>query len=295
MKRRDFTRSFGRAYDGPRLRNPFFAAPTPAKAVKYLMLGLVISAVVGIPIVFVYAPFMRYRDLQINGLTTLDSAQVTSTIDESLNRRRLLIIPGRHLFFASKEGIVVALNAKFHFAELALRRDGRTLVIDARERITEIAWTAAGKTYFVDLAGVAVRDATPEALAMIAARRTSAADVPVAPGVQPTMPIIDVDGESDKGVGSVVIDADHLQRILAIDAALRTRGVKPLVYTLATANAAWLTLTTEGGPSLLFDITVAQDDALAMYDAFIREKNGDVSRLLYIDLRFGNHVYIKER
>lgn len=295
MKRRDFTRAFGRTYDGPRLRNPFFAARTASRAVKYLLFAVMLASIGGLPAVLVYAPFMRYATIEVRGLTTLSANDVAATVDEVMHRRRALVIPGRNIFFAHTDTIAERLNAQFHFAALTLHREGRVLVVTVQERITEIAWTVAGKTYFIDLAGVATRDATPEALATIAARRANAAEVPYAPGVQPTMPIIDVRTGSETTLGSTVITADRLAHILATDSSLRVRGLLPLVYTIDTSTTPWLTVTVANGPSLLFDITAAPEGALAMYDAFADDRSGDLSSLLYIDLRFGNHVYSKNK
>lgn len=295
MKRRDFTRAFGRTYDGPRLRNPFFAARTASKAVKYLVLVAVLAGIVGLPLVLVYAPFMRYETVQVHGLTTRNPDDVTATVNDVLSHPRALVIPGKNIFFANTNAVADKLNEQFHFEQLAIQREGRTLVVTAQERITEIAWTIAGKTYFVDLAGVAARDATPEALATIAARRANAAEVPYAPGVQPTMPIIDVRTGNEVTLGSTVISADRLAHILATDSGLRVRGLLPLVYTIDTSATPWLTVTVANGPSLLFDITIAPESALTMYDAFADDRNGDLSGLLYIDLRFGNHVYSKNK
>lgn len=295
MKRRDFTRSFGRAYDGPRMRNPFFAAPVVSKAAKYLVAAAIAGVVVGIPLVLVYAPFMRYDAVQVDGLTTLNVDEVTAAVNTSLYHRRMWVIPGRHLFFANTNAIAGSLHTQFHFETLALRREGRTLVLDAQERITEIAWTVANKTYFVDLAGIAARDATPEALAMIAARRAHSAEVPTAPGIQPVMPIVDIREGAEVALGSTVVHADRLGNILALDRELRARSFSPISYTLDAGDTPWLTVSMLENPSLLVDITTTPDSALMMFDAFAHDRNGDLSALLYIDLRFGNHVYSKNK
>lgn len=295
MKRRDFTRAFGRNYDGPRLRNPLFAAPSASKAVKYLMLMGILVVVVGIPASLIYAPFVRYETVRVHGLTTINADDVMFEANTVLGHRRALIFPGRNIFLANTTAIAERLNARFHFERLVMHREGRVLVVDAQERITEIAWTVANNTYFVDLMGVAVRDATPEALAMIAARRANATEVPLAPGVQPTMPIIDVRAGSEVTLGNTVIAKDRLEHILALDGELRTRGLVPLVYTMETGATPWLTVSIHDKPSLMFDITTTPDTPLTMYDAFVHDRNGDLSALLYIDLRFGNHVYSKNK
>ncbi len=295
MKRRDFTRSFGRAYDGPRMRNPFFAAPVVSKAVKYLVMTAIGGVIVGVPLVLVYAPFMQYDTVQVNGLTTLSIDEVTAMVNTDLNHRRMLVIPGSHLFFANTETIAENLDTQFHFETLTLRREGRALVIDTQERITEIAWTVADKTYFVDLMGIAAREATPEALVMIAARRAHSAEIPIAPGVQPVMPIVDIREGDEVVLGTVVIPVERLANILALDRELRARSFSPITYTLDASDTPWLTVSLLEQPSLLVDVTTSPDNPLAMLDAFSRDRNGDLSVLLYIDLRFGNHVYSKNK
>ena len=295
MKRRDFTRSFGRAYDGPRMRNPFFAAPVVSKAVKYLVMTAIGGVIVGVPLVLVYAPFMQYDTVQVNGLTTLSIDEVTAMVNTDLNHRRMLVIPGSHLFFANTETIAENLDTQFHFETLTLRREGRVLVIDTQERITEIAWTVADKTYFVDLMGIAAREATPEALVMIAARRAHSAEIPIAPGVQPVMPIVDIREGDEVVLGTVVIPVERLANILALDRELRARSFSPITYTLDASDTPWLTVSLLEQPSLLVDVTTSPDNPLAMLDAFSRDRNGDLSVLLYIDLRFGNHVYSKNK
>lgn len=295
MKRRDFTRSFGKSYDGPRLRNPLFAVREISKSTKYAVLTCGVVLLLGIPALFVYAPFMRYSDIRVQGLTTIAESDVTAVVHSVTDKRKWFVLPGAHIVLIKTNAIVDALDAQFHFATLSLYREGRTLVVDARERITEIAWTVAGKTYFVDLTGVAVREATTEAIATIAARRAHVNDIPLAPGVQPTMPIIDVREGTEPGLGAAVIDTDRLAHILTLDAALRTRGLSPIAYTLDTASTPWLTVSVLEHPSLLVDIVSAPDTAMLMYDAFVHGRDGGIATLAYIDLRFGDHVYSKER
>lgn len=295
MKRRDFTRSFGKSYDGPRLRNPLFAVREISKPTKYAVLTCGVVLLLGIPALFVYAPFMRYSDIRVQGLTTIAVSDVTTAVHSVTDKRKWFVLPGAHIILLKTDAIVDVLDTQFHFATLSLHREGRTLVVEARERITEIAWTVAGKTYFVDLTGVATREATTEAIAMITARRAHVNEIPLAPGVQPTMPIIDVRDGAEPALGATVIDTNRLAHILALDAALRTRGLSPIAYTLDTAATPWLTVSVLEHPSLLVDIVSAPDSAMTMYDAFVHGRNGNIATLSYIDLRFGDHVYSKEK
>ncbi len=276
------------------MRNPFFAN-APKKIAAWLFAAALVLIVVGVPLVLLFAPFMHYRSVEVSGLTTIASEDVISIVEPMLNAHRWLVFPANHIFFTNTQKVSVALNTQFHFDNLSLHRDGRTLIIDAKERITEVAVTINATTYLVDLNGVAVSGASSETLRMIAARRTNAVEIPTARGIQPTMPIIDVTGTFDVALGSVIIDATRLSHILALDDGLRTRNLLPLVYTLDTQQSPWLTVGVQNAPSLLVDISVSPEVAMVMYDVFVKENATNMPNMAYIDIRFGDHVYSKNK
>ncbi|MBI1908526.1 hypothetical protein HYS28_03920 [Candidatus Uhrbacteria bacterium] len=294
MKHRNFTRSFqAHAYSGRKLRNPFFSHE-PRRIPRGIVLAVFLAIVVGAGSLFLFAPFLAYRDVRIDGLTTLSVDDVRATVETTLDKRRLLVIPGRHLVFAHRGRIEHDLQAAYNFASLTLRREGRTLVIDAKERITQVAWISAGATSLVDLTGIAVSEASEEAKAQITARVANAADVPFAPGLQPTMPIIEnLKGETVT-LGQPVLSSLMLERILTLDAALRDRELVPLRYTVEEASSPWTTAETSD-TAILVDLTLDLTETLAMFDAFRHGSEQPLASLEYVDLRFGNHVYIKSR
>lgn len=294
MKHRNFTRSFSaQSYTGRRLRNPFFSHE-PRKVPIFLFLAIFSIVAIGIVCTVIYAPFFRYREIRVEGLTTLSPEQVSAAANEILDRQRLFIIPGRNIFFAGHNDIEQSLMSTYTFAELALKREGRTLVITAEERITQIAWINENKTYLVDLVGIAVSEASAEATAAINARRNGAGEVPFAPGLQPTMPLIINLSPQEVIIGQSVIAEVTLGRILQIDKELRARQLLPISYSFENNTAPWTTVDTNQ-TALLIDVTKDLTETLASLDAFRHERDEPLEQLLYIDLRFGNHVYIKTR
>lgn len=241
---------------------------------------------------FLYIPLLQYREIRIEGLTTLSTEDVTRTAAEVVDSRRLLIIPGRHVVFMHGKKLTASLMTAYNFADLALRRDGRTLVISAQERITQIAWASGESLSLVDLAGIAVSEANPEVRASIDARKGGAGDAPPAPGLQPTMPIIEDAKAGPVVLGATVLSAEKIARILELDAALRQRSIPPRSYLLDDAGAAWMTVRTDS-VSLLVDLGTSVPDTMAMFDAFRSERSDGLETFSYIDLRFGNHVYIQ--
>lgn len=294
MNHRNFTRSSSaRSYSGRRLRNPFFSHE-PRRIPPLFALAAIVFVSLGIIACIVYAPFFRYRDVRVEGLTTLTQDAVASTAWQVLDKRRLLVVPGKNILFANRDRIERDLLQTYNFASLALRREGRTFVVTAEERITQIAWLSGDKTYLVDLTGIAVSEASAEAKAAIDARRNGAQDVPFAPGLQPTMPVIIDESAQEVTLGQSVLAGVTLERILQLDKALRERTLVPEAYTLETPTAPWITVGT-AATALLIDITKDMGETLATFDAFRHERNEPLEQLLYIDLRFGNHVYIKSR
>lgn len=295
MIRRDFTRLQGKSYAGPRLRNPFFDR-TPSRLTKIVVLGGLIIVPIAALSVLLYAPFMQYGDVRIEGLTTLTIDEVKVFTEEQLHRRIAFVLPGTNIVLARREAIADALRERFSFQEVAVTGTGRTIVVTAKERISEVAWMTGGATYLLDLHGNAVREASAEALAMLQARLAQAADVPSASGIQPTMPILLDESGAAVEVGTMVANEEVLGDILALDELLRTRAMWPVRYRFSTVATPWVSVDLTNGVSLLLDLQSGEPDVSMRYlDAYLAEQQPDLAQIASIDLRFENHLYIKHR
>ncbi len=297
MKHRNFTRSFHvRSYSGRRLRNPFFSHE-PTQYNPILVVTGVIAVFLLLAAGFLYAPFLRYDNIRIDGLTTLSADTVRQTAESIVDHQKFLIVPGNHVIFLPHRTLIQTLNTQYNFANLVLEREGATLVIRTEERITQIAWIAGDVTYLVDLAGIAVSEADEATRLAITARQTvQAADAVAtqAPGLQPTMPVLVNSNADPVTLGQTVFSADKLANILILDKALRERGIIPLDYTFDEAQAPWTTVRTATA-GLLIDVTKDIVEALTMFDAFRDEREESLDTLRYIDLRFGNRIYIHQK
>lgn len=294
MQHRNFTRvAHAKSYAGGRLRNPFFDHE-PRRVNPWLLLIGVSVLSLSLLATFLYAPFLQYNQLEIAGLTTLSANEVESTANEVLNHNRWLIVPGRQLFLMNSAQLIKKLNTKFNFANITLHRTGRRLSINAVERITQVTWLTGDKAYLLDLSGLAVAEASPALLAEVIARKDGAASIPVAPGVQPTMPIIINSKAEEVVLGQVILDVTRLTNILILDSALRERGLLPHSYVFDNAAQPWLTVRTEA-ITLLIDVTQNVTEAMNMLDTYRAQGDTSFTTLKYIDLRFGNHLYIQTK
>lgn len=294
MQHRNFTRvAHAKSYAGGRLRNPFFNHEPRQINPWLLLIGAGIISL-GLFAGFLYLPFLQYDQLNITGLTTLESSEVESTVNGILEHNRWLIVPGRQLVFMNSARVIKELNSKFNFASIELSRAKRQLSIKAVERITQVTWLSGAKVYLLDLSGLAVAEASPEIVANVIARKDSAVEVPIAPGVQPTIPIIINAKDEVVTVGQSILDVSRLTNILLLDSSLRDRGLVPRSYTFTDAGQPWLTVQTDS-VSLLVDVTQGIVQAMSMFDTYRTQGDVSFTTLEYIDLRFGNHLYIQTK
>ncbi len=294
MQHRNFTRvAHAKSYAGGRLRNPFFSHEPRHINPWFILVGVAIVSL-GLLATFLYVPLLQYNQLEIDGLTTLSPADVESTVNGVLNHNRWLIVPGHQIFLLNSSRVIKELNAKFNFASVSLHRSGRHLVIAAVERITQVTWLTGDKAYLLDLSGLAVAEASPEVLVNVQARKDGAATIPSAPGVQPTMPIIINNKAEEVVLGQGILDVTRLTNILMLDSALRERGLLPRAYVFDDTTQPWLTVQTDS-ISLLVDVTQNISEAMSMFDTYRTQGNTSFTTLKYIDLRFGNHLYIQTK
>ncbi len=293
LTHRNFTRvAHARSYAGRRLRNPFFSHEE-RHLNPWLVLAGSCALGLGLLAAFFYLPFLQYNQVTVNGLTTLSADDVSTTVNGIIDHHRWLIVPGRQLFLMNSQRLTKELDAKYNLASLNLHRHGRTLVIDATERITQVTWLSSSKMYLLDLSGAVVSEASPEVMANVSARQTGSDAPPAAAGIQPTMPII-VDAQAAAvELGQSILDVTRLTNLMILDDSLRSRGLTPLYYTFDDRSQPWVTVTTKQ-VTLLVDVSQNVTQAIGMFDSY-QKQSPSFTTLAYIDLRFGNHLYIKNK
>ena len=80
---------------------------------------------------------------------------------------------------------------------------------------------------------------------------------------------------------------------ITLDEALRNRLIEPIVYQLDVNQTSWTRVKTTQGIDLLFDGLEDIEAQLAVLDIVLDEYQQSLSESEYIDLRFGNRVYVK--
>lgn len=300
MKRRNFLKSqHVRQYKAERYKNPYNRNRKQFKGLKKVLIVLgVIVGIAAIPVLFFQLDLLRIHNVEIDGLASISNEEVTAVVQTHLDGKRFGILPQNHRFFFNKKQLRHDLQNEFFFEELAIETGKQqTLHIWAKERVTSLVWLTGDQAYFLDLEGVITRELT-EAEKNPIRERIGVAQVELPEGevnasLLPTMPIIEDASDSGIALRQRIFNSENTESIITFDQGVRSQILEPFLYVIDDPSVSWMTLHTKNGFYLQFDPTLDVQDQLSMLQVVLLEYNDKLDELNYIDLRFGNHVFVK--
>ena len=292
LKHRNFLRAWhAKQYDGRPRKNPFFPdrESIPRFKVLVFMIGGGALLVGGISL-FIFAPIMSVQAVTIQGLTTIAPSEVEQVVHEQRAKRRWFIAPQNNAYLLDKEAIAMTLEQRFQFESLSVERKGREVIISAKERILEVALQSGGKTFFLGIDGTLVREASPEESRALDVRlgKITLGEGESLPHLQPTMPIlIDLSASEHP-----VLSSDRVHDVLDLNERLLARNITPSTYTFTNFNEPWTRVQSTQSYAILIDITQNLTTQLELLDVILHQTTDPIP-YEYIDVRFGDHVYVK--
>lgn len=302
-KRRNFFKhEHIRSYKGRKFRNPYFKHDQNNNSWQRILAVIIfiISFCIAFYWVF-YGGLWRIQHISVQGLTTLDPAEVQETVWQDIHRQQIRFSRSDHRFFVPVNRLEKLLNAKYDFAELELQVKGDTIQILATERITEVIWRVDRSFYFLDLAGLIMRELRPPEVNTILERLHMGTSVPsdgseiaFAP-LQPTMPIIEDKSRSEVNPNQIMLSGETPLNLLAFDQAVRALSIEPTIYEIEKPNELWLTVKTAQGFDILFDgVGDPELQANSLHAVLQKPEYRDrLPEIQYIDVRLGDRVFVK--
>lgn len=300
MKRRNFLKSqHVRQYKAERYKNPYNRNRTKFKGLKKALIALgVLAVLAGIPVLFFQLEVFRIKHIEIEGLASVPNEDVSAVVQAHLDTTRYGVLPQNHRFFFNKKQLHHDLQNSFFFEELTIEKGKQqTVHIWAKERVTSLVWLTGEDAYFLDLEGVITRELT-EAEKNPIRERLGVPQVELPEGevnasLLPTMPIIEDKADAGIALRQRIFNNETTNSIIAFDKGVRSQILEPFLYVIEDASTTWMTLHTRNGFYLQFDPTLDVEDQLSMLQVVLLEYNDRLEELNYIDLRFGNHVFVK--
>lgn len=294
-RRRNFLRSYHfKRYQARRFRNPYFQhqqKPSAWRARLFFLLGTVLLGALFYLLAF--APFWMINEIKVEGLQYMSSTPVEALVTEQMNRRRWIFFSERHPWFLDDQAITERLYTQYAFETISTVTSGRTLVITLKERVSQIVWFIADQGYFVDLQGVIIRAlSADEAEALRLSGPVVEGPFPFQDRLRGLARIINEDGTVPTA-GEVVLVTNGVQKIIEMNAALIVNNLTPDHFAVERATAAWARADLREGFSVLFDLTTNVDEQILNLMTVLQQDVKNRETLEYVDVRFGNHVYVQ--
>ena len=279
-------------YKKSRYENPLFAHKKEKKSwKKFLIAPILIFVLIILIWGLMVIPWLRVKTIDINGLVTIYPDSIEESTWNYISNPVLGILPGEHVWFIRLEKLQEALKDEFQLKTIEVSHDGRTVNIEASERITRAVWVTNGKMYFLDAEGVVIRELLELERAEVELQIN--AQITPSQSLQSTVfTIWDLDNHiielEQQVVSSVIISS-----VKKFDQLMRGTSVQPISYIIDHKDEVWLTITSTLGVDIYFNGVGDAQEQFENLQLIIEEYGESVHDLEYIDLRFGNRVYVK--
>jgi hypothetical protein len=271
----------------------------PKRTFRYYFVPIfVVLVLLGIPFFFSYASFFSIQEIRIEGLTTVVPSDVENFARIELDRKRLGLFPQKSTFFLHKKRLQERVQSEFSFSETSVTLYHRELVISASEPIAEIIFLNQATYFFLDLTGGIVAPLNASERNGIRMRlglpvETAEDELVTMRPIQPTTPVISNTLQEDILSGEPIFTSEEVSTILFFDDEIRRLGIGILQYEIEGTGSKWLRAQTELGIAILFELTVPVPDQIETLTVVLDQYSDQLSELEYIDIRFGNHVFVK--
>ncbi len=284
-----------RDYQKKDYRNPFFPklkAKKSHRGKKFAFILIILIIIIGL--YFLNASdYFTIKDIQISGNETISENAIKTIIQQQLEKRRFLFFRQSNIFFFNSRQAKKELKNNYFFEEVKIKRKFfDTLTVNVREKITAIVWLTEGKSYFLDLDGIAIKEIKAEDLVVQPGKEgTESMRARVSqegyPGVydQSNSPVTIGQNVINKGLADFIV---KLTELINTQADFETSH-----YTISSPFAEQITLVTTEGWQAHFRTTNPADLQANRLFLILSQKVEDRSKLEYIDLRFEEKIFYK--
>jgi cell division septal protein FtsQ len=263
--------------------NPLFVhkkkKPLPSK-IKILV--IVFASIVPVCIFFwlvFYSRYLRITDISVKGDVESIEARIRTELQDMFGWKKMLLPYNRNIITFDSDALREKLQSGYYFSELSIQKKYfHGLWVSFKLKPYSLVWQEDGKTYYIDA----------EARVIEGADNFNPQDNPY--------PVIENQSGAKMENRLIASHSELIKFVDAIDRSMRSSGLDQLKVDRYVADAKINAVTCRfaTGPQVYFNITADPEQQFGKLASVINSKDwAQVSKKQYIDLRFGDMVYIK--
>lgn len=225
-----------------------------------------------------FTPAFAITSIQVQSGIALPADTISQIVQAQLNSTRLHIFPQSNLFAFDADTLGKQLQERFALEHVTVSRNRpHTLMVTVSEKPREAIWSAQGKFYALDISGVVQGE--------IAAPQNT------------TIPVIYDQSGGDIAEHAQIIDPIMLQFIARLLHDPTIEPMQPQFVLMTNPKSSELMIKVKEGWKLHLTKDASLESQLANLNLTLShsvtpEKR---SKLEYIDVRFGEKIYVKYR
>ena len=293
MRRRNFLKSHhARKYDSRRFKNPYAKKQKRSwnGILKMSLIALIVF--VGIPFALFKLPFFYTNSITVEGSITLQPTHIESFVDSELQSKRWNVVPQNHIWFINEASLREKILNEFALDNATVTRNGRSVHVLVEERITSLIWASGEVLYFVDQNGLVVRELSEDELNDVRSLLYGEGERTFVIQSDDVFIVFEQSGGDVSQNGKVLYE-EGVETLSVINAEIGRYLIEIESIESEHALSDWVTLNIRGGLDIYLSLEADPYDQLANLEVVLDEYQGGVGDIEYIDLRFGNRVFVK--
>ncbi len=257
-------------------KNPYFRGPKKKTRLRLILSGLGIGlALFGTLFLFLFNGF-AIKHISIRGVEASSRESFQKHVSDYLDKKQYGFFQNTNRFLFSQQDLNTVLKEFFKFDQMHIERKKNTLTINVSERSSRFIWSSNKLNYFSDENGVILKQEE------------------LLPGTTPLKLPLFVDRNNiPVHIGDTTLSSDEVKNTFRFHELIKTMRIEPKETQVDRLAGKWIGVVTDLGYTILFDATGNVDEQAGRLEVLLKDTVKDQSKLKYIDLRFGDHVYFK--
>lgn len=232
-------------------------------------------------------PQFKISQIDVTGITCLDKAVVQQEISAELNQRTAIFFSRGNKFLFSPRQLEDRLTNNLPINKVEISVDGPTLHVTIQEDVVMMLFQSAGTWLLVDLDGHVLRTLSADEAANV--------DQPLEPPALPLdkIPKVQLSETVPPELKEAIYPTHLLTALGDLDQGLKAAGLTPHRYLLDKRKDTWLSVDlNEKDYAVYIDLEHPIEAQLQTFNSIISQGE-ELAGMSYLDLRFGNRVYMK--